>query len=74
MARIPLSPSCARFPESRLSAAWICPKKQKSRASRLAKPDARHHGVRQDDPAHKAAASVDAVRVSHGVRRRRTRE
>ncbi len=52
----------------------ICRKKQKSRASRLAKPDARHHGVRQDDPAHKPASSVDAVRVPHGVRRRRTRE
>ena len=43
-------------------------------SSRLAKPDARHHGGRQDDPAHKPASSVDAVRVPHGVRRRRTRE
>ena len=43
----------------------ICPKKQKSRASRLAKPDARHHGGRQVDPAHKPASSVDAVRVPH---------
>jgi len=40
----------------------------RSRASRRATPDARHHGGRQDDPAHKPAASVDAVRVPHGRR------
>lgn len=38
----------------------------RSRASRLAKPDARHHGSRfAADPAHKPASSVDAVRVPH---------
>jgi hypothetical protein len=43
----------------------------RSRASRLAKPDARHHGtpIHRGDPAHKPASSVDAVRVPHGVRR-----
>ena len=42
------------------------PKNLKSRASRLAKPDARHHGSREAaDPAHKPASSVDAVRVPH---------
>jgi len=44
-------------------------KNLKSRASRLAKPDARHHGSRKAaDPAHKPASSVDAVRVPHGRR------
>jgi len=43
-------------------------KKEKSRASRLAKPDARHRGTPtcRGDPAHKPASSVDAVRVPHG--------
>jgi len=50
-------------------AALMWSKNLKSRASRLAKPDARHHGGRRAaDPAHKPASRVDAVRVPHGRR------
>jgi len=63
------TPFCGRHfvPKQGLKKGW---QNRKSRASRLAKPDARHHGtpIHRGDPAHKPASSVDAVRVPHGGR------
>ena len=63
LASMPVRPPKAAF-RRRPKGTVLWPKNLKSRASRLAKPDARHHGSREAaDPAHKPASSVDAVRV-----------